>query len=268
MVFMMNVLTPHVALPYSQFARTYDDAVGTWYFRGLKRAFEQLLRQHDVRFSSAADLGCGTGLFARYLDRTWKVPVFGIDRSGAMLQRAAINCRGGKVVLLLQDIRNLHLPAPVDLITANFDTLNHLLTVRDLVRTFQRVAANLTPNGHFLFDILTSCQLLPPGRLSVYRFITPRCRVEQVIRWQPITSLLLITVRQRCPVSTVPTIEQHRERAFTGEELGRALHEAGFAVRGVHDATTLAPATQCVPRLLILAQRLGAVDCQLCRKGV
>lgn len=252
----MNALMPQVALPYSQFARTYDDAVGTWYFQGLKRAFEQLLRQHDVRFSTAADLGCGTGLFARYLDQTWKVPVFGIDRSAAMLQRAALNCRGGKVVLLLQDIRNLDLPTRVDLITANFDTLNHLLTVRDLIRTFQRVAANLTPNGHFLFDILTPCQLLPPGRSSVHRFTTPRCRVEQVIRWQPITNLLSITVRQRCPVSTIPTVELHRERAFTAEELGTALHEAGFAVRGVHDATTLAPATRCVPRLLILARRI------------
>lgn len=252
---MMNVLAPHVAPPYSRFARTYDDAVGAWYFRGLKRAFEQLLRQHGVRFSTAADLGCGTGLFARYLDRTWNVPVFAIDRSRAMLRRAASNCRGGKVVLLLQDIRDFHLPAPVDLITANFDTLNHLLTVRDLIQTFQRVAVNLTPNGHFMFDILTPCQLLPPGQPSVHRFGTPRCRVEQVIRWQPITNLLSVTVRQRCPVSTVPTIEHHRERAFTAEELGKALHEAGFAVRGVHDATTLAPVTQCVPRLLVLARR-------------
>lgn len=254
----MNGLIPQVALPYSQFARTYDDAVGTRYFRGLKHAFEQLLRQHGVRFASAADLGCGTGLFARYLDRIWKVPVFAIDRSGAMLRRAAINCRGGRVVLLLQDIRSLRLPAPVDLITANFDTLNHLLTVQDLVRTFKRVAANLTPSGHFLFDILTPCQLLPPGRSSVHRFTTPRCRVEQVIRWQPITNALSITIRQRCSARAGPAIELHRERAFTPEELGRALHRAGFTVRGVHDATTLAPATRCVPRLLVLARRIMA----------
>ncbi len=254
----MNGLMAHVALPYSQFARTYDDAVGTRYFQGLKRAFEQLLRQHGVRFSSAADLGCGTGLFARYLDRIWKVPVFAIDRSGAMLRRAAVNCRGGKVVLLLQDIRNLHLPAQVDLITANFDTLNHLLTLKDLIRTFQRVAANLTPSGHFLFDILTPCQRLPPGRSNVHRFITPQCRVEQVIRWQPITNALSIKIRQRCRARANPAIELHRERAFTVEELGRALHEAGFIVRGVHDATTLAPATRCVPRLLVLARRIAA----------
>ncbi len=259
----MNALMPQAALPYSQFARTYDDAVGTWYFRGLKRAFERLLHLHNVRFSSVADLGCGTGLFARYLDQVWKVPVFAVDRSGAMLRRAATNCRGGKVVLLLQDIRNVHLPAPVDLITANFDTLNHLLTVRDLIRTFRRVAANLTPYGHFLFDILTPCQVLPPARSTIHRFGTPRCRVEQLIRWHPITNILSIKVRQRCTAGTAPTIELHHERAFSAKELGRALCEAGFIVRGVHDATTLAPATQCVPRLLILAQRIASLDCRL-----
>ncbi len=258
----MNGVIPQRAVPYSQFARTYDDAIGNWYFQGLKRAFEQILQQHDVPFSSAADLGCGTGLFARYLDRIWKVPVFAVDRSGAMLRRAAINCQGGKVDLLFQDIRKLRLPTPVDLITANFDTLNHLLTVGDLVRTFQRVAANLRPNGHFLFDILTPCQLLPPGRSRVYRFGTPGCHVEQMIRWQPVTNILSIRIKQRCRASR-PDIELHRERAFTAEELETALRKAGFVVRGVHDATTLAPATQCAPRLLILAMRIAGPDCRL-----
>lgn len=245
-----------VSVPYSRLASRYDQTLGIPFFQGARRAFETLIGRYGIVFNSAADLGCGTGLFARYLDRVWNVPVFAVDRSSAMLREAAANCRGGKVVLLLQDIRKFHLPSPVDLITANFDTLNHLLTVRDLVRTFRRVAANLTSNGHFLFDILTPCQPLPPGRLSVHRFGTPRCCVEQMIRWQPITNILSITVRQRCPVSTIPTVELHRERAFTADELGTALHEAGFAVRGVHDATTLAPTTRCVPRLLILARRM------------
>lgn len=245
-----------VSLPYSRLASRYDQTLGIPFFQGARRAFETLIGRYGIVFNSAADLGCGTGLFARYLDRVWNVPVFAVDRSSAMLREAAANCRGGKVVLLLQDVRDFHLPAPVDLITANFDTLNHLLTVRDLVRTFQRVAANLRPTGHFLFDILTPCQLLPPGRVSIHRFGTPRCRVEQAIKWQPITNILAITIRQRCPASAVPAVELHRERTFTAQELGRALHEAGMVVRGVHDATTLAPVTRCVPRVIILARRM------------
>ena len=49
-----------------------------------------------------------------------------------MLAVATRNCASSNVCLLQQDIRCLRLPYPVDLITANFDTMNHLLTEPDL----------------------------------------------------------------------------------------------------------------------------------------
>jgi hypothetical protein len=49
-----------------------------------------------------------------------------------MLAVATRNCTSSNVCLLQQDIRCLRLPYPVDLIAANFDTMNHLLTEFDL----------------------------------------------------------------------------------------------------------------------------------------
>jgi hypothetical protein len=43
------------------------ETIGLPAFRHMRWAFETLARRHSLRFRSAADIGCGTGLFARYL---------------------------------------------------------------------------------------------------------------------------------------------------------------------------------------------------------
>src|SRR5580765_3146634 len=113
--------------PYSELARSYDVALGLNSFASTRQAFEELVRRYGIRFCSAADVGCGTGLFARYLSRCWKARVLGVDRSPEMLIEARRNCRDDGVRFLTQDIRCLALPEPVDLVTANFDVVNHLV---------------------------------------------------------------------------------------------------------------------------------------------
>src|SRR5262245_728760 len=116
----------NVTRPYSHLARNYDDTIGLPFFCRARRIFERLISRYGITFRTAADVGCGTGLFARYLSRNWSVPVFAVDLSAEMLRIAHRRCRGLNVCLFRQDIRFLHLPCPVDLVTCNFDTLNHL----------------------------------------------------------------------------------------------------------------------------------------------
>src|SRR3990172_9671065 len=123
----MSSVQHRTVLPYTQFAKAYDVTLGIPSLVRTRKIFETLVRQYGIRFQNAADLGCGTGLFACYLSRCWSVPVFGVDRSPEMLEVARRNCRGSNVCLLRQDIRCLRLPCLVDLATANFDTLNHLV---------------------------------------------------------------------------------------------------------------------------------------------
>jgi SAM-dependent methyltransferase len=228
------------------------------FFLGTRLAFEALIRRYGIPFRSAADLGCGTGLFARYLSRCWGVPVFAVDRSAEMLKEAARVC-DSNVTLLRQDIRRLSLPHRVDLITANFDTVNHLLKERDLRQAFRRIADHLNAGGHFLFDVLTHCQHLDRRRPVVRRFRSRRCRMDQWIRWQPHRRALSVLIVQRCSLCSPPDVEIHRERLYTPIEIGRALLDAGFIIRGVHDATSLAIATRYAPRLLVVARKKAPV---------
>ena len=133
----VQTMAATIAIPYSRLATDYDATVGIPFFQQTRDFFERLVRKYRIRFRSAGDIGCGTGLFARYLKVSRDIEVFAVDLSEPMLRVAQRNCYGTNVVLLRQDIRCLRLPHPVDLITANFDTLNHLLSNHDLLRTLR-----------------------------------------------------------------------------------------------------------------------------------
>jgi SAM-dependent methyltransferase len=246
---------PTNALPYSRLAADYDATVGIPFFRQTRDFFERLVKKYGISFRSAADIGCGTGLFARHLKVSRDISVFAVDLSEPMLRIAARNCCGTNVVLMRQDIRCLRLPHPVDLITANFDTLNHIVRTDDLRQTIRRIFENLNPGGHFIFDLVTNC--LPIGRSHPYvrRFDSQRRRVTQTVRLDPIRQLLSILVSISSPEMMQPIIERHRERVYSPEELGGALHEAGFIIRGIHDVATLALVRKCPPRIVVVARK-------------
>ena len=183
------------------------------------------------------------------------INVFAVDLSEPMLRVAQRNCCGTNVVLLRQDIRCLRLPHPVDLITANFDTLNHLLSNQDLLRTLRRVAENLNPGGHFIFDVVTNCLPLGDSRPYVRRFDQPRRRVTQSVRLDPIRKLLSILVSISSPDLGRPIFERHSERVYSLQELGRALHKSGFVIRGIHDAAAFAPLKECPQRMVVVARK-------------
>ena len=243
------------ARPYSLLADAYDDVVGRKFFAMVRRAFEHIVSRHRIGFSSAADLGCGTGLFARYLNAAWRVPVFGVDRSPAMLRIAASNCRGTRVVLLRQDIRRLLLPCRVDLVTANFDTVNHLVDDGDLPTLFRRVHRQLRPGGHFVFDFITPCD--PPDGVTIHyrQSQDGRKEVLQHIRWMPARRMLLYDIRFREPARPHPGVERHRERAYWPSEIAAALMDAGFVLRDVLDASTLHRTTTCPARVIVIAHK-------------
>ena len=242
--------------PYGLLSATYDDVIGRDFFERVRRVFEHLIRRHRIGFSSAADLGCGTGLFARYLNSLWRVPVFGVDVSPAMLRVAAHNCRDTNVILLRQDIRRLRLPQRVDLVTANFDTLNHLVNDGEVPLLFRCVQDCLRPGGHFIFDFITPCD--PLGAATMIRHRPShdgRRHVTQRIRWVPGRRMLFYEVLFRGSARPAPRLELHCERTYWPRDVATWLIDAGLVLRDVLDAATLRKATACHRRIIVVAQK-------------
>lgn len=100
------------------------------------------------------DLACGTGTLAFHMARRgWTV--WGVDGSKGMLAAAEAKklLLTRNVTFLRMDMRALRLPVQVELATCLFDSLNHLPSAADLLKTFRAVAACLKHGGYFVFDL-------------------------------------------------------------------------------------------------------------------
>ena len=242
------------AAPYAALAPLYDRTVGARFFSGLRRAFEELVRRYGLRFRTAVDLGCGTGLFACWLARRYGVAVLAVDRSSAMLQAALRSCRDCRVGFLQQDLRELELARRVDLATANYDTMNHLLGERDFRCVLHRVCAALAPGGHFIFDLLTDRQRPQAHRIGLCPAGLRSVRLWQRIRWIPGRALLVTRVslthrgRERW--------EEHVERGYDPVAVARWLQHAGFEIRALLDGPSLSQARAGSRRVVFVARRI------------
>lgn len=104
------------------------------------------------------DLCCGTGQLTHKLaDHGYRV--HSVDQSPGMIALCRRNNQEfidrGIVEVSQQRAQEYHLPAPMDVTVALFDSLNHLPSMSDLRDTFRSAAVATIPGGLLLFDLNT-----------------------------------------------------------------------------------------------------------------
>lgn len=232
-------------LPYQRFAQFYDRVMGDATAPVIHRCFEQSRRHYNLRFSSAADIGCGTGTFLLHLaslcDR-----LYGVDCSAEMLAQARRKLAGVNVILLQQDLRRLRLPRPVDLITCMFDTLNYLTTAAGVQAALESARENLRKGGSLVFDVITGAgeagrtrrvrqRISLPGQMAIWHLRADgsrnRSRVEML--WRSSNE----------QENSNTWREVHRQRWYPLPWLCALLKRCGLQVCGVHDVMSYQPAS-------------------------
>src|SRR5256885_11541669 len=111
-----------------------------------------VLAKLRVRPYQVLDLPCGEGTFAiRMAKRGYRTT--GVDRSSAMLRLGRRKAREARlsVRFIESDVRSLRFHEEFDLATSWYDSLNYLLTLSDLKKTFACVFRALQTGGEFLF---------------------------------------------------------------------------------------------------------------------
>lgn len=242
---------------YKSFAVLYDALFGKSMLPLFIRNFRWLVRRYRILFQTVADVGCGTGSFARYL-RQWGVPVLGIDLSPNMIAIAKYKNRDPGIFYLVQDMRDLKLPYPVDLITCNFDVINYLLRVSDLNKALLAFRKNLTVSGHMIFDTITDAWREPGPFRYVRKIIAPHIISIWFINWNPssqIRTVFMINFIKSKDGGFRREYEVHKERSYPIRAIYAHLYDCGYQVCGIHDAYRLCPATRSTTRAIFVVKK-------------
>jgi SAM-dependent methyltransferase len=142
--------------PYRWLAHYYDEIFSSSRLP-IDRARERILGGILSRVECACDLACGTGTTALQLARGGIV-MYGVDRSPHMcrLAREKAQRAGLALRVIRSDMRSFRLPQAVDLITCEYDALNHVPQRADLRKVARAVKRALRPGGYFFFDVNNS----------------------------------------------------------------------------------------------------------------
>lgn len=228
---------------YESLAASYDGLMTDVGYRKRADWLHRQLQRQGAR--TVLDLACGTGTISCLLaERGYQVTA--TDASEEMLTQAMHKAMelDAPPQFLLQSMPKLRLTAPVDAVVSTVDSLNYLTRASDLQATFQRVYRWLEPGGLFLFDVNTPYKLRRmDGQLYMDETEETYCvwrtffsEKQQVCTYQvDLFRLLENDTWER-------TFEEHRERAWSREELTAFLTDAGFAdIQFFGDLTTRPP---------------------------
>jgi SAM-dependent methyltransferase len=138
--------------PYNLLATHFDKLFPIAHSCGAS-AREKLLDGIVLQCKSTCDLACGTGATAIEMAQLG-LQVYAVDQSPVMCELAAKKVKRAKanVTVIQADMRRFELPQPVDLITCEFDAINHVPKKSDLALVAKSVAKALRPGGYFYFD--------------------------------------------------------------------------------------------------------------------
>jgi SAM-dependent methyltransferase len=213
----------------------YFYAKGTYpqYSERMAELLPAVLERFCAKPQAILDLACGEGAFAVAMAKKG-FQVTGVDLSPHMLRfaRERAQQENVKVEFLLQDMRSLPFKERFDLVTCWYDSLNYLLELEDLEKTFAGVWQALKKGGLFIFDINTiyglavNWQRYPcyvqqdtPELFEIHR---PSYDFEKNIATLRITGF----VKEGDRWSKME--EEHKERGYSLEEIRGCLKITGF----------------------------------------
>jgi len=232
------------------FAEAYNESWGFW---GEKMwpFLSQAVARRVPRASRWLDLCCGTGSLLKILGENGFEAV-GVDLSPHQLRFARRNAPGA--TLVRADVRSFDLPGSFHVVTALFDSLNYLLTKRDLLAVFRRTRRHLAPGGLFVFDMNTLEGLHQFWRQTIILRGEHRTLINE-------TSFDDKTSRGLCRITGFVKQgrlyhrfqEDHVQRGYTAAELDDLLRRAGFRFCR-YDGHTFTRRTRNAARLLYTAR--------------
>lgn len=229
---------------YEALAVSYDRLTNDVDYEATVAFYREILKREGVHPRTAADLACGTGSVAAILAKDG-LEVIGVDMSEDMLAVAS-----GKTCALenpprfiCQSLQKLRLPRAVDLATCALDSLDYITDPADCREAIRRAYKILNPGGIFIFDVNTPEKLRAmDGQVFLDEDDDVYCVWRGEFDEETNICSYGMDLFQRQGRVWTRSFEEHREYAYSEQQLRSYLKDAGFTrIRVYADREFTAP---------------------------
>jgi len=229
---------------YGALAESYDRLTNDVDYEAVVDFYFRLIEAEEVKVRTAADLACGTGSVTAVLARRG-LHVTGVDLSEEMLTQAESKTRelSPRPLFFRQRLENLTLPRGVDLAVCALDSLDYITQPENCARAIRRIYRALNPGGIFIFDVNTPEKLWAmDGQVFLDEDDSVYCVWRGEFDGKTNICSYGMDLFQREGSLWRRSFEEHREYAYSQEQLVAYLRQAGFTRIGVYgDRTMEAP---------------------------
>ena len=231
---------------YHNLAASYDRLTNDVDYASVVDFYWKILEKEGLQPRTAVDLACGTGSVAMLLAKKG-LRVTAVDMSEEMLCVAAQKAQELEELpcFVCQQLQQLRLPRGVDLAVCALDSLDYITDPDDCAEAIRRIYRALNPGGCFIFDVNTPEKL---RAMDGQVFLDEDDDVYCVWRgeFDEATNICSygMDLFQRKGNLWQRSFEEHREYAYSAEQLKGYLKAAGFtSIRVFGDRTFAQPKT-------------------------
>ena len=215
---------------YHALAASYDRLTNDVDYQATVDFYMEILKREGLKPRTCVDLACGTGSVTEILARMG-MEVTGVDMSEEMLTQAL-----GKVMdleqpprFVCQKLQELRLPRGVDMAVCALDSLDYVTNPADCAEAIRRVYKALNPGGVFIFDVNTPEKLMAmDGQVFLDEDDDVYCVWRGEFDRETNICSYGMDLFQRQGKVWHRSFEEHREYAYSEEQLRDYLKAAGF----------------------------------------
>ena len=215
---------------YKDLASSYDRLTSDVDYKSWVEFAQAILKKEGLSPRTVADLACGTGSATRILaEQGYRVTA--VDLSEEMLTEAMDKCADleSMPTFVHQNLAQLHLPRAVDMAVCFLDSLDYILDPADCERAICRTYKALNPGGIFIFDVNTPEKLRAmDGQVFLDEDDDVYCVWRGEFDEQTNICSYGMDLFQREGEVWHRSFEEHREYAYSIEQLTGFLKKAGF----------------------------------------
>ncbi len=224
-------------MAYAKFAEFYDGLNAGAEYDKRAEYCAALLKAQGITGGILLDLGCGTGTMSLLMAQRG-YSVIGVDLSADMLScaREKAAAAGADILFLNQDMTDLDLYGTINACVCVLDCINHLDSIEDVKKAFDKVSLFTEPGGLFIFDVNTVYkhrQVLADNAF-IFENEDVFCAWQNELYDDDSVDVSL-DFFEKSGDKYQRYSEYFTEKAYPLSELEDALAQSGFEVTGIYD---------------------------------